>query len=169
MNIHPIIVHFPIALLVCYAIIEIFPLNKWYPRFPWDSVKLFLVLLGTVGAVAALGTGSLAEHSSQWTLRNVLRVHKSFASISTFIFGILTAAYFIRWIFQQYSGLFVGPLSALSLLKKIADFILKRWIVVPLALIGLVTILVTGILGGIIVYGPNLDPFTKFMYSVFFG
>ena len=169
MNIHPIIVHFPIALLVCYAIIEILPLTKWYPRFPWDPIKLFLVLFGTVGAVAALGTGSLAEHSSQWTLRNVLGLHKSFAGISTLIFGIITATYFIRWFFQQYPGLFVGALSALSFLKNIADFILKRRIVIPLALMGLVAILVTGILGGIIVYGPNLDPFTKFIYSVFFG
>ncbi len=169
MNIHPIIVHFPIALLITYAIIEILPLTKWYPRFPWDPIKFFLVFFGTIGALAALGTGSLAEHSSQWTLRSVLSVHKTFAGATTVIFGILAGAYAVRWFTLQYLELLPGFSGVFSFFRKIADFILKRRIAIPMAIIGLAAMLVTSVLGGIIVYGPNLDPFTKFIYSIFFG
>jgi len=37
-----------------------------------------------------------------------------------------------------------------------------------LALLGLVLIIITGGLGAAIVYGPNVDPFVNFIYSIFF-
>ena len=170
MNIHPIFVHFPIALLTLYAILEILPLAAWYPRAAWTDIKTFLVTFGGLGLLVALATGQLAEHSL-YALRaeNVLRVHKMFAGASTAIFGILAAVYLIHWIFEKHPNLAGGLLKKITLLHAAAQFVLKRPVVVTIATIGLVAIAVTGTLGGIIVYGPNGDFITKFVYSILFS
>ena len=170
MNIHPVFVHFPIALLTLYAILEILPMDSWYPRAMWTDIKAFLVIVGGLGLLFALATGQLAEHSSfAEASRSILGLHKYFAGISTAVFGILAAAYLIRWVFEKHPN-FLGVFTVkLSFLKAIADFILKRWLVVSLALVGFIVLGITGALGGIMVYGPNGDFFTKFIYSVFFG
>jgi hypothetical protein len=40
--------------------------------------------------------------------------------------------------------------------------------IILLAILGLVTLLITGALGGAIVYGVAGDPFTAFVYKIFF-
>ncbi|MCR4323099.1 MAG: hypothetical protein NUV61_03350 [Candidatus Azambacteria bacterium] len=168
MNIHPLFVHFPIGLLVLYAILEILPLTRWYPQAPWNAIKTILVVVGALGAVIASGTGELAEKLLEdKSLKGLIEVHSSFAVISTFIFGTLAYSHFIRWI-SQHHHIFEGRLRPLSFLGYIADIIAKRWIQVMLALIGLTAITITGALGAAIVYGPDADPIVKIIYSLFF-
>lgn len=170
MDIHPLIVHFPIAFLGCYVVLELVPFSRWYSRMPWDSIKTFLVIFGTVGAMIALGTGSLAEENVGGSLRNVVEMHQSFATITTSIFGILAVTYLIQWLFREHATLLrFAPNSVALFGKAVSDFVLQRWLVVFLSLIGLIALGVTGALGGIIVYGPDLDPFTRFVYSLIFN
>ena len=61
-NIHPLFVHFPIALLFVYSIIKILPLQKWLPNVAWKHIERVLLLVGVLGAFAALSTGEIAEH-----------------------------------------------------------------------------------------------------------
>ena len=169
MNIHPIFVHFPIALLAMYSIFEILPLVKWYPKAHWDDIKAALVIFGGLGVLAALATGQLAEGSDLARASEaVLHVHKMFAGATAAVFGILAAAYLLRWIFEKHGAAFSGLATKFSFLKSFADFILNRWIVVPLALIGLIVLMFTGALGAIIVYGQNGDVVTQAVYSLFF-
>jgi uncharacterized membrane protein len=73
MNLHPIFVHFPIALLTIYALLEVFiPLKvkvfkvcKWqntklYALLVnpiWKHIKAFLVIFGAVTVIPTLLTG----------------------------------------------------------------------------------------------------------------
>ncbi len=168
MNVHPLFVHFPIALLTLYALLEILPLARWFPRVPWDPIKMLLVVLGTLGAITAIATGSIAEHLiTNRSLRPVIHLHQTFAGLTTIIFGFLATTYIIRFVFREYPQL-VDRFSSLSFLRTIGDSVLKRWIAIPLALMGIITITITSALGGIIVYGPDVDPIAKFAYSLFF-
>lgn len=58
-NIHPLIVHFPIAFLVGAALFYI--LSWIIPRDPLPYTAFFLLLLGTIAAAAAVATGLYAE------------------------------------------------------------------------------------------------------------
>lgn len=62
MNIHPIIVHFPIAFLVIWSLCEIFPVSRWFTNVNWKPVKNFLVVIGFFGGWVAQMTGEQAEH-----------------------------------------------------------------------------------------------------------
>ena len=170
MNIHPIFIHFPIALLVLYVVFEVLPLERWYPKTSWVDIKAVLVMIGGLGLLASLTTGELAEGSMlAQASKNVLHVHKAFAGATTAVFGIIAAAYLIRWIYEKHVDRLREPVVVFASLNTAARRILNRWIVVPLALLGFCTLFLTGTLGGIIVYGPNIDFVTKFVYGVFFG
>lgn len=168
MNIHPLFVHFPIGLLVIYAVLEILPLTRWYPQAPWDAIKTVLSILGAGAAVLASGTGGIADDLlTDTATKKIAEVHKLFAIITTLIFGTLAVSYFIRWISQRHA-LFEGRLRPLSFLGSIADIIAKRWLLIVLSLTGLIAITITGGLGAAIVYGPTADPLVTIIYSLFF-
>jgi uncharacterized membrane protein len=168
-NIHPILVHFPIALLTFYCVLEIVPLMKWYPKVAWSDVKALLVCFGGLGILGALLTGGLAEDSNlARASEHVLAIHKFFAATSAAVFGIIALAYLIWWIFEKH----IDPAKPLGrgvkIIKGFSDIILKRWVVILLAILGLGVLTLTGTLGGIIVYGADSDFATKFVYSLFF-
>ena len=168
MNIHPLIVHFPIALLVLYVVFELLPLERWYPYAAWGDIKAILVCFGGLGLLAALLTGQLAESSLlAQASENALHIHKMLAGVSTAVFGLIALAYFIRWAFDKHA-VFLKPLQEnLPFIQAYSDIILKQWIVVPLAIVGVVVLFLTGTLGAIIVYGSNGDFATQFITSLF--
>ncbi len=167
MNIHPLFVHFPIGLLVLYAVLELLPLARWYPQAPWIAIKTILSLAGAVGAVVASGTGDIAKEAwGDAGAHDLIEVHEKFALMTTFIFSAIAYSYFIRWVSAQHK-IFEGRLHSFAFLGSIADIIAKRWIVVLLALGGLIAITITGGLGAAIVYGPYADPMVTIIYSLF--
>ncbi len=168
MNLHPLIVHFPIALLIMYVIFEVLPLERWYPRAAWADIKAVLVCFGGLGILAALLSGQLAESSLlAHAAGNVLHLHKFFASASAAVFGIIALAYLIRWAFAKHADIFKSLRERIPLIEIFSDTILKRWVVVSFALLGFVVLSTTGALGAIIVYGPNGDFVTQFVYALF--
>ncbi len=129
MNIHPLFVHFPIALLTLYALFEIFiPIKirafkllkkentvfyKWLIDPVWNSIKAFLVIAGTLIAFPTLQTGELAEevfrdaatspelfHQSQ--VAQLIEVHSTFANITVGIFAVLAVAYIVRIVWSSW-------------------------------------------------------------------
>ncbi len=166
MDFHPIVVHFPIALLTIYAVLEILPLKRWYDRLPWDTVKTIFAVIGILGAKASIITGLIAEE--QGGGGRMVETHEKFAFITLGIFGILAAARLVTWLTREYPWIFVEKFQRLSFIGSIATFCVQRWVAAPLALLGLIAITITGAIGGIMTAGPNTDPIAKLVYSLLF-
>lgn len=90
-SIHPKIVHFPLAFLMLYPIMELFALitkKEFYSR----AANLFL-FIGTIGALLAVFTGNQAyTYIKDWQTDslNIFNSHQTFATITMWYFsGIL--------------------------------------------------------------------------------
>lgn len=165
MNIHPILVHFPIALLSVYSILECIRFKKVLKQDYWFYVKAIFLLIGTLALIPTGLAGKLIE--SQFTESQALiEIHSSFAIFSTLTFSFLSALYLLHWLgkvtITNKNFVFLKKLITLQ------SYIFTLYIIVPLAILGLMLISLTGALGGIIVYGPHLDIFTEFVYGLFF-
>lgn len=95
-NLHPIAVHFPIALLVLYSLMEIVSLftrvrNNKVVRY----IKLFLLLTGRLGLQASLSTGEAAADAGNG-VKGILERHETFAGLSNTLYGIVTIGYLIE-------------------------------------------------------------------------
>jgi len=175
MNIHPFFVHFPIALLAVYSLLE---LGTYFfsglRRQTWVfPVKAFLLFSGVLAALVALFTGGIAEDLIEGTARSyILEVHAPIAGVTTLLYLILAAAYTVR-IFQMQgwgnqlfgSSTFFGPI--LRLKEYLAHLVLDTWVLPVLAFLALVGMTITGALGAAIVYGPDIDPAVSFVYHLF--
>ena len=164
MNIHPIVVHFPIAFLVVYALCELLRFRKITGQPYWFYLKAFLVIVGILGALVAYQAGEAIEHLFEAEYGEVVRVHAFFARISSAIFAILAASYFIAWL----NRLKTINSSFWRMLTRIQVFVLETPIAIVLAIIGLSAISITGALGAAIAHGPDSDPFVSFVYKLFF-
>lgn len=61
-NLHPLFVHFPIALLFVYTGLRVVPMRRLFPLVAWRQIERVVLLFGVLGAFVALGTGETAEH-----------------------------------------------------------------------------------------------------------
>lgn len=167
MNVHPIFVHFPIALLTLYALIELarFPVLQRMQSL--QNTKLFLLFIGTLATIPTLIAGKLAQWSldvpSNSHTAEIIRTHSYFALSTATLFTILSVAYASKLYLEHHSQ------TTNSLLIKLATIAKIQPLVLALAFIGVALIFTTGTLGGTIVYGPDLDPITHFVNQVIFG
>ncbi len=175
MNIHPILVHFPIAFFTIYALMELLRFNFLTRRSDWMYVKAALVIVGTGGAALSILTGNMASAliRNDVSLRHVRQLHEFYAKSASLTFGILAAGYVILILEREgFSKLFANSQSLLNLWKlvvKLADIISNSWLTVIWALVGLCLITITGGLGGAMVYGPTADPFFAPIYHYLTG
>lgn len=155
-NIHPLFVHFPIALLFVYSLIKIIPFQKWLPNISWKHIERALLLIGVLGAFVASSTGEIAEHLVRPN-EQLVEMHAFFASLSTWLYGLILLGevlYFLTPFIA--SKLSITPLN--TLLSYIQKILQNRIVSNILAFLGLVAISVTGLLGGVMVYGVSADP-----------
>jgi len=155
-NIHPIFVHFPIAFLLLYSIIKIVPFKKWLPTMSWKDIERVLLLVGVVGAYIASSTGEIAEQLVRPS-HQLLETHALFAGITTWLYGALLLGELLVLLTPFLSRKFTTP-KIIALLISIQMFLTHRTVAVALALLGLVALSVTGLLGGVMVYGTSADP-----------
>jgi uncharacterized membrane protein len=101
-GLHPMVVHFPIALLIIYSILEIFGVVT-KKNFLTNAAYLILVL-GIVGAVAAVLTGNQAEEVAEiWQDKGALipfgaiTTHENYATFTLwfYIFVVFIRTYFV--------------------------------------------------------------------------
>jgi len=93
---HPLVVHFPIALLLFAAVFvvlaAIVPKRGW-----WFSVSALILLIGgTVGAGVAISTGEAARdvvEDGEEEMFDVLQEHEDMAEQARNVFVVLTAVY----------------------------------------------------------------------------
>jgi len=163
LNVHPLLVHFPIAFLTGYSLLELarFPLltrQSFY--FYTKATFLFAGVIATGPAILA---GLLIQ--DQFPNHTLVSLHQNINIAMSIIFFILAVGYLIIWINQN-------PLEYLKhqwwwpIKVRGAHLLIQTPVVFLLTLIGLGLLLVGGALGGIIVYGPNLDPFTSFIANI---
>lgn len=148
-NIHPIVVHFPIALLVLAGLIYVLPIKKFFPRLAWNDIARFLLVIGFIGGVAAHITGETAEELIR-PQEDLVEAHATFAAVTLWSFGILLAS--------ELLVLLPGRFREVVVYKKIVLILGNRFVQGVLALAGLVAVFLTGLLGGVLVHGTSADP-----------
>ncbi|MBU6214498.1 hypothetical protein KGM48_01495 [Patescibacteria group bacterium] len=174
MNIHPLFVHFPIALLVVYSLLEAAPGLR---RTAWAATaKEFILFAGCIGAFFALLTGGMAEDLIRATNPRayILEVHSLAAGITTVVYLLLAAAYLVRiFDYRGWGDRITGRSRFLRAIwnfkKRVARLIRDTWVAPALALLGLAGMIITGALGAAIVYGPEIDPVVSFIYRLFWA
>ena len=130
---HPMIVHFPIALIIAGFFIDFVSLFIKSEKC-LSKAGFYLMLLGTLGAIAAFSTGQLfTDHPESGDILPPFLKHKT-AALLTMIVMIIGSAFRI-WL--------VAAKKEESVLK---------WVAFGFYFLGLVTVSFTGYMGGILVY-----------------
>ena len=159
-NIHPIFVHFPVAMLFVYSIIKILPFKKWFPKVAWRDIERVLLVVGVLGAFAALATGDTAEHLVHPN-RALVDAHSTFASIATAFYGALLAGEITAGINAKRFVYGKSWKWISTLLRFIEKILCNPFFSGLLAVLGFIAISITGMLGGVIAYGITADPFSS--------
>lgn len=166
MDIHPLVVHFPIALLVIYSLLEVAALRPRFRTSQRTHAKLLLLFIGTLWALAALSTWETAAHLSG--IRSLtLWLHEWAASTTTGIYKFLAIFYLVE-LALQYST-FTRLISVPKLLEmctKLIRFIKHFRLPAIAALLWFFGLNLVGALGGTLVYGPDADPITSALNQV---
>lgn len=118
--IHPMIVHFPIALLIIGFLSDVVG-TVWKKEF-FSKAGFYLLILGTLGVLAAYFTGNLAGDglTEAGPLKQALELHEEAAELSLWLMAataVLRIAFVLTKKYKgvlQWAGLllfFVGVLS----------------------------------------------------------
>jgi len=165
MDLHPLVVHFPIALLVFWSVIEIIRPGRWFPQVSWGSASAVLLVAGFAGAFVALQTGDIASEGMRG---EVVRTHETFAQLSTFLYGLFVVDLIIPLVLIVANKAFPGSLAnGTARVARVYERIFQiRFVRILLALAALAAITVTGLLGGVLVYGVSTDPLAPIILSL---
>lgn len=155
-NLHPIFVHFPIAFLLLYSLLVILPLHRWFPRVSWKVLRTILLAAGLLGMIAANMTGETAEHLVE-VRHDIVEMHALFAAVAGWVYGIAFASELITYVRHRFANI-LRRVHMNEFILFIEHVITHRVVVVTLALIGVLAMAVTGLLGGVLVYGITADP-----------
>jgi uncharacterized membrane protein len=139
-NVHPLIVHFPIALFTAGFVVDV--VGYMLKKDLLKNAGLVMVVLGAVGAVAANLSGRQAEEIVEKFLSHAgeeaLESHETFGNITVFV---LPAAAVLNLF-----GAFI-----IKGKKRAARVLLGCYFAV--GLLGLIMVTATGYKGGHLVYG----------------
>ncbi len=98
---HPMVVHFPIALLTLGLALQLFQLTGKAEKFPSIGFTIsWLLWLGTIAAIAAAGAGLLAEKTVPH-LATAMEEIEEHEELGLWTAGIFTALSVVRIIFRK--------------------------------------------------------------------
>ena len=86
---HPMLVHFPIALLFTSVLFD--AAGAWFNRESFRDGAFWLLILGLLGGVAAAIAGSWAEEAAEKAgiAESMIETHETLAFVTLGIFGVL--------------------------------------------------------------------------------
>ncbi|RYL97972.1 hypothetical protein EWH99_13210 [Sporolactobacillus sp. THM7-7] len=132
---HPMLVHFPIALLIMGTVLQM--VAVWKKKF-FDKAALLLLSVGFISGVAAYlsGGGAVRFADAHWgnAYKSLVEIHELYAFITMVLFGVAIG---LRILFHYYRKKFFMPL------------------VLTFCILGSITLGVTGHYGGQMVYVQN--------------
>ena len=132
-HLHPMIVHFPIALIIVGFIAEVVSLFFKSEKC-LSKTGFYLMILGTLGAIAAWSTGQLfTEEPTQSEILKVFQKHETGALITMIL--MIFGSSFRLWLVVQKKE--ETPL---------------RWIAFGFYFLAFAAVTFTGIMGGTMVY-----------------
>ena len=168
MNVHPLIVHFPIACLVLYSLLEIG--TVCFPRRAEKrkNTKLFLLFVGTLGTRAALQSGEVASDLYGGGSR-LIETHEDFAEKTYSVYGILSIHYLIWLLLLTDWVQKMVPTAVVTHIQTIITWKYMKYIVALIAIIGMTLLSITGALWWAIAHGPDTDPVARIVYDLFVG
>ncbi len=171
MDIHPIVVHFPIALLTIYSGMELFVYGTLQQKLWWVPMKRFLLIIGTIGGFFAILTGGVAADVYEQTdTMALVEMHELFAQLSIGLYALLMIRECLLLSLEE--GWIHEPLRLCGCPSQKFETMIHRFfpsLLTPFfSSIAFIALSITGALGGAIVYGPNVDPIVSFFYHLFF-
>ncbi len=130
---HPMIVHFPIALLIVGLLADF--MGVIFNREFFSKVGFSLLILGTLGAIAAYFSGNLAGDglAEGGALKQALETHEDAAIVSLWLMGAAALVRIVMVAMKRFTGAL-------------------RWIPVVMFLVGVLSIARTGYYGGELVF-----------------
>lgn len=165
MDLHPLVVHFPVALLSLYAVAECLRFKRLLLESGWFVAKGVLLIIGSLTSFIALGTGEIAEELRGESA--LIEAHSAWATATAWIFGVLAVLYLITLI-MRYKPEWALRIKVASI-GAYAQRIVAHWAVAIVALAGLAALTITGALGAALVHGPNIDPAVSVIYTMVMG
>lgn len=152
-------------MLFIYSIIKILPFKKWFPSTAWKDIERLLLAVGVFGAFTALLTGETAEHLTRPN-HQLVETHATFATLSTWIYTALLVGE-LASILSTRNYLYKKGFEWISSLLRFLNQVLQNKIISTiLAIVGFVAISITGMLGGIMVYGLSADPVAPYLLKI---
>jgi len=127
-NIHPLIIHFPIAIILLAVLMDF--LNLFLPDKWWDGLKTTILYgIGAIAAIAAYYTGTWAADSVflPSEAQSVLNNHADWALWTVWFFGIFAVLRIVLHWYKKIDqkafriGLFVLALPGVFLLYQTGD------------------------------------------------
>ncbi len=131
---HPKIIHFPIAFLLIYALLEI--IGVLFKKDFFSKAAHLFLFLGVLGAVAAVLTGKQAfENFEYWNKKasDILEEHEKYANITLWYFAALLVLRTFLTVKKKFTGA-------------------VQYVIVVLAIVGTYFVYETGEHGGQMVF-----------------
>lgn len=169
MNLHPIIIHFPIACLVLYTILEVVSFFIPKTRQKLHITTLFLLYIGLIGTFFALQSGELAQDILDISKSWLVDTHEDYGEFTHQLYMILWIFYIAYTILQNKIGKNYRPKIVKQYQQKLIDISDHKGIkisIVIIACIGLITLSITWALGWAISHGPDTDFIVSFFYNL---
>ena len=132
-HLHPMIIHFPIALLIIGFIAD--TIGIIFKKDFFTKAGFYLLILGTLGVVASYITGNIAGEGVEeaGTLKQALENHENAAQLSLWLMAAAAVVRIVIVAVKKYTGIF-------------------KYAALTLFLLGVLSIVRTGYYGGELVY-----------------
>lgn len=177
-ELHPIVVHFPIALLITSVALDVIALfvRRWHLVYG----ATWLLGFGVVGALAAGLTGSISARSARTAnVGSLLSLHQTLGFATGFVFAALFVVRIIWLAPRILAALQSRQLALAGIERQLRGLLPGLWSerVSPLlvgvyltgSLVGVTLLALTGYLGGALVYDHGVGTPTGAVLHLLMG